>query len=1403
MRPLKDDEELKRIAYKHICLLPGLALLAALSATPAVAKSPSTEADGKQTYIVVLKQAPLAQWQRERAQAELHSIQSIAGSAASKARPRNRLDMSAPETRGYLQELEEDFERFKGEALLALGRELKPRRRFHTSLNGFSTSLSRAEADRLSELPWVSLVEPEPRYRLNTDAGPTWIGAADIWNGEGALPEKRGENIIVGVVDSGINWGHLSFSDPGTNQGGGYDFSNPLGVQKGLCSQPEVPCNDKLIGVYDFVEDDPDTEVVEEFNNGEDNDGHGSHVASIAVGNVLQLNNNGIPITISGVAPRANLITYRVCYVGDPNDSEDDSCQGSALIDALDQAIEDGVDVLNYSLGTTTQIDPWNSSVALAMRNAVAAGIFVATSAGNEGPAASTMNSPGNAPWLTAVGAATHNRLFGNYLENLVGGDTTPPAGIIGASLVGQSGFRPIVYAGGYGNALCGTGTEELGSTCAANTGATNPFAPGTFNGEIVVCDRGQYGRVEKGKNVMLAGAGGMILANTDEQGESINSDVHCLPATHVGDIDGDALRAWLASGDGHAGSISVAQRVLSDDLADQVTSFSSRGPNQPNSVKDILKPNVIAPGASILGAYAGAGNPFQFLPGTSQASPHIAGAGALLLSVHPNWSTAMIASALELTATPELATDFDNSVATHHERGAGRPRLADAANAGLYLNETNANFVNANPGIGGNPRNLNLSTMTNSDCEGTCSFTRTVTDLVGGKSWTATPEGFPAGSAVTVTPSNFSLTSGGSRTLAVDIDLRGASASVGNWVYAGIRLSATGVPDAVMPVTVFSNGGDLPEEWHIFTDRNGGWQEFALDGLATMPEATFVSGGLVPPQLDSVFLPQDSTRDDPYDGGNGILTVWHEVPEGALWLHTRTLASTAPDVDLFVGRDNDGDGVADENEEICSSTTTDDLELCDILNPAAGDYWVIAQNWSSSGGTDEVFLQSAVIPGGAGLQLNATGPGRLDSGDAFNVRVSWHDVNALNGQELLGAVGVGTHRDSPSNIGVIPLYFHRNGLAAPETLPILNGVDHEFALAGLGSHDRAFIDIPPGASQLTVSASGADNLQNNGLQIDLHRVDFDNAFTQAPFASPAPDTAPITSATGSGGNGPQVAIAGASLEPGRWYAEVRNNNPTAASVTLRADVTSSGMPIPVNGHLWISENRPNISQGHDYQPIGGARGFLWYTYTDGHEPTWYLSAGAAPDGNIWHGNLLRFTNDGSEQQFVVVGHVAVTMLDTGDSVFSWTLFGKSGSERMDIIANLLNNPCPLIDSTETSISGFWGKAQEGLGGASVLYTSSVHAEIHYMYDDLGNPVWLQAAGSNGNDITLTQFEGYCPTCNATPITFDDVGVLTHDYDSDSSADWTFDYLLMPPLSSDTDRMDPDVIKLSDIRACD
>ena len=307
------------------------------------------------------------------------------------------------------------------------------------------------------------------------------------------------------MIDTGINPDHASFADIG---GDGYDHTNPWGSGNyaGVCDpgdptyDPTFPCNDKLIGAWGYST----------VNGGDPTDpnGHGSHTASTAAGNVVlgaTVNTpNGYVVTddISGVAPHANVIMYAAC------------CTGSALSAARDQVVIDGVDAVNYSIGSASPTsDPWGSSFALQWLAVRDAGIFVATSAGNNGNGFATLGSPGDLPWMATIGASTHDLAYLNYVINMSGGDTPPPADIEGRSPTVGYGPAPIVYAADYGDALC-----------------ENPFPAGTFSGEIVVCDMGP-GRVAKGANVLAGGAGGMILAEVTPGGIGALLDRYPCPA--------------------------------------------------------------------------------------------------------------------------------------------------------------------------------------------------------------------------------------------------------------------------------------------------------------------------------------------------------------------------------------------------------------------------------------------------------------------------------------------------------------------------------------------------------------------------------------------------------------------------------------------------------------------------------------------------------------------------------------------------------------------------------------------------------------------------------------------------------------------------------------------------------
>ena len=768
-----------------------------------------------------------------------------------------------------------------------------------------------------------------------------------------------------------------------------------------------------------------------------------------------------------------------------------------------------------------------------------------------------------------------------------------------------------------------------------------------------------------------------------------------------------------------------------------------------------------------------------------------------------------MISSALQLTATDELATDENGVPATRLEVGHGRIRVGEAAKAGLYLNETGVRFQNAGPGGSVAPRELNLPSMTDASCAVQCSFKRTLRPLVAGKTWTASVSGFPAGVEVTVTPQQFTLAQGAQQQITVDVDLTNLG-QVGGWLSGDVVLSASGVPDAVMPVTVQAATGELPSLWEISSNADAGSVTFNLNSLPALPQATFTAGGLSEPELTEQALEEDETFLDPYDSDEGTYTLWLDVPPDSLLLYASLTAPAGAlenlDLDLFVGYDSDRDGRVDAFEERCSSQGGSFEELCSITEPSSGDWWVRVQNWengedpdSTDGDPSATELTTAVISSGSDAPLSVSGPGTTGLGESFEVKLAWDNVSARGGQTLVGAVAVGSSQDDRTDIGIVPVSFRRTGIAAPVTTVLHPGRHAGFALAGGARHNKLFVDVPPGVDSLTVSAEGGSNTQSNNLRLELYRRSFDNAFGAAPLAAPLPGGSPVATAMGGGGSGPSLTLSGVSLAQGRWYAVVTNTGGSSASVRVETEFGYDGSPPLMRADLWQSASRLDIGQGLQYIELGANRAVAWYTYDDDGLPTWYLAAGAGPEGNSWSADIQRFTNDGEEQQSNVVGRLSATMLAADDMVFSWTLFGQSGSERMQ--PSFSDTSCPDIGDGPKNYSGIWSRLPEGKGGASIAMNGNVQAQTHYIYDDQGNPRWLLApALLSSETITLSQYSGFCPNCSGS-ISDQAVGTVTRDFDTEDSGGWTLDYLLAPPLSADVQRTD-NAQRLSSSAAC-
>jgi hypothetical protein len=327
---------------------------------------------------------------------------------------RARMDVHSAQAAAYLDRLQVQQDRHLADITAALGHAPAAVQAMRHALNALVLQLSAQEAQRVAHVAGVVAIEPERQLALKTDIAPGFIDAASVWSGTRSNPDSlavrsfdsvgfRGDGVVIGDIDTGYNSKSPSFA---AIDGNGYAIRNPLGHNHfiGQCNVPGISlagCNDKVIGVYDELgltsgQASPVYSV-------EDGVSHGSQTASIAAGNPRMATLDGYMASVSGVAPHANLVIYRVC-------SPFSSCSFLAIVSAIDHAIADGVvDALNFSISGGT--DPWHDSVSLAFLSAADAGIFVAAAAGNTDPTTPNQ-APGTIehfePWLATVASSWH-----------------------------------------------------------------------------------------------------------------------------------------------------------------------------------------------------------------------------------------------------------------------------------------------------------------------------------------------------------------------------------------------------------------------------------------------------------------------------------------------------------------------------------------------------------------------------------------------------------------------------------------------------------------------------------------------------------------------------------------------------------------------------------------------------------------------------------------------------------------------------------------------------------------------------------------------------------------------------------------------------------------------------------
>ncbi|XP_049415490.1 subtilisin-like protease SBT2.5 [Solanum stenotomum] len=596
-------------------------------------------------------------------------------------------------------------------------------------INGFAIHLTSDEAlDILKNVEGVRAIYEDVKMKKLTTHTPDFLGLpAGVWPKLGG-PTTSGAGVVIGMIDTGINPFHPSFLAQASN-GAGRGTIVKSGKFKGKCVTgdrfPETACNSKIVGAQYFARA---ATAAGEFNASRDYaspfdaDGHGSHTASTAAGN------HQVPVIVnhfnygyaSGMAPGAGIAVYKAMY----------SFGGfmSDVVAAVDQAVEDGVDILSLSVGPAsvpTGPSAFLNVLEMQLLFATRAGVLVVQAAGNGGPSSTSILS--FSPWITSVAASTTDRRYNNSIvlgngQSFSGSGLSPPT-------LSEVRF-PLAAA----SDVCKGNTSSALLT-VESCQETEPFIRTLVQGKIVICtytfdfESEAASIATVADTIQKVGAAGFVLTmDPDISSEKIKGATMTLsvPGLILNSMEAStALREYynsntLRSRSGRAISFRATAKILDGRQASYnsqdpvVASYSSRGPDVNNALldtADVLKPNIMAPGSSIWASWSPnsegdqyiKGQNFALLSGTSMATPHIAGIAALIKQKHPGWSPAAITSAMMTAAdvtngyssTPILAQQTNQlTPATPFDFGAGLVNPSRAIDPGLIFKATFKHYV-------------------------------------------------------------------------------------------------------------------------------------------------------------------------------------------------------------------------------------------------------------------------------------------------------------------------------------------------------------------------------------------------------------------------------------------------------------------------------------------------------------------------------------------------------------------------------------------------------------------------------------------------------------------------------------------------------------------------------------
>ncbi len=1001
--------------------------------------------EARHAYIVQLADAPVANY-----------TGGVSGLAPTKPAAGTRLDVTAQNVQDYIAYLEQ-----KQDSATAIVPDAQIIHKYKLVLNGFAARLTDAEVRALKKSSAVANISADEARSLDTNYTPKFLGldtpGDGLWAKLGGTAQA-GEDVVIGIVDGGVWPEHTSYADRVDEQGKPtFDISGTLAYGapanwNGACITGEgftaSHCNNKLIGARyfnagflasgrplhwtDFVS--PRDSLAGATGHG----GHGTHTSTTAGGNFGATGKlSGIPVgSMSGMAPRARIAAYKVCWTYPDATATDgtgsrNSCFNSDSVAAIDQAVADGVHVLNFSIsGSQTSVtDP----VEMAFFNAAAAGVFVAASAGNSGPSNAVAHV---SPWLTTVAASTHNRASVATVS-LAGGASYTGASYNQAPLADtptilarDAAIKPYAELSTADKAaarLCYTAADRA----TYGGGPDAALDPAKASGKVLLCERGNSARVDKSRAVKEAGGVGMILMDTSSAQAPV-ADPHSIPAVHLNFADGSAARSWIAAHPGGASAIGKSVLTTSATPAPQMAGFSSRGPNKHNS--NVLKPDLTAPGVDILAGVTadynsqaerdaianGTMTPYAnwaSYQGTSMSSPHVAGLGALLRQAHPDWSPAAIKSALMTTAydtQPDGQPGMANGTLPWSQ-GAGHVRPNKAVDPGLVYDSGPVDWIRYMCGIPGTlsaafcspyvtiqPYNLNLPSLTASAVLGKLTMTRTVTN-VGSQEATYTATASLPGFNVVVNPASLTLAPGAKASFTVS--LTNVSAPANTWAYGNLTWNDGNGHVVRSPLTAKPAMLSVPSK--VYNEAATGSTSFTIGTGFTGPLAA-AKGGLKAAVRSAATVGKDASSDGGVAaclaGGNAGVKV-HNVTVPANALVARFALYDADTSGHQAGSTDDLDLVVlnGAGTQVGSSGGSTSNEMVTLNQPAAGNYKVCVVGYAPHGGSASYTLSSwTVAKDEMGGNLKVGLPAMVFTGATATVGASW---SGLGEAKHLGAV--------------------------------------------------------------------------------------------------------------------------------------------------------------------------------------------------------------------------------------------------------------------------------------------------------------------------------------------------------------------------------------------------------------